>query len=302
MLSGEFAVLYGGAAVLLPVPRYLYVSESPEPTCQKIPKAAEMARQFPIPELHEYEKKAGLPHLLIDDHEFYGISDDGRLLKLGIGSSAAQVVGVIELRFARAGFELNLIREKITTYSIAAHYEAQGGLGSGADVAVCAYNQTIRYRISREHYQIEPVERFSESKRDIPLMLLWSGQSADTRRAVRQFQTWAKTQCSADKYLKPLPGTLLEDLIISANELAEVWTQQSKDVLFAALDNFHEKMLQCSQAAGINYVFPKFAEVNRWALDNGCRAKPTGAGGGDMILLIGDLPLWDSWKGRIFNL
>jgi mevalonate kinase len=39
------------------------------------------------------------------------------------------------------------------------------------------------------------------------------------------------------------------------------------------------------------YMLPVHARYEEWARRHGGRAKPTGAGGGDMILLVGELPL-----------
>ena len=60
-------------------------------------------------------------------------------------------------------------------------------------------------------------------------------------------------------------------------------------------------MQQIAEIAKMPYKLPIHHEVEEWARSNGGFAKPTGAGGGDMIMLVGDLP-YDELELRIFKL
>ena len=50
-------------------------------------------------------------------------------------------------------------------------------------------------------------------------------------------------------------------------------------------------MEECAKLARLPWRISEHEELEEWALEHGGRAKPTGAGGGDLVLLVGDLPL-----------
>ena len=85
MLSGEYAVLYGGTAVLMPVPRYLKLSDSKASDQNDYSPMVRAALDYPILELKDYENKYGKPSVIIDSSEFFGADNEGRRIKLGLG-------------------------------------------------------------------------------------------------------------------------------------------------------------------------------------------------------------------------
>jgi len=280
MLSGEYAVLYGGTAVLVPVPRYLTVAESPQRDQEWKSPVTQAALGFALKETEEFEREHGAPKLLIDSSDFFERDPDGNRVKLGLGSSAAEAVGVIALRFERAGLCWSENSDKIAIYADRIHRKVQGGVGSGADIALCSYREPIRFRRDQASWSVAPIHK---SRDNVPMRLAWSGQAADTRRMVRDFDAWLSSG-------EPV-ADLLSDLVESSNEIADAWFRSSRDILFAHLDRFCSALRGCMQAAGIPHRLPIHDELERWAKKHGGRAKPTGAGGGDMILLVGDLPV-----------
>ena len=113
MLSGEYAVLYRASAVLFPVDRYLRLSEDSRLLKTEYPKMVAAARQHPIAKLAAFEEKHGLPAINIDNREFYADNKNGKAVKLGLGSSAAETVGTLFLRYQRAGFDYAIYRDEI---------------------------------------------------------------------------------------------------------------------------------------------------------------------------------------------
>ena len=282
MLSGEYAVLYGGTAVLMPVPRYLEIKESEIPQSSGYSKVVQTALEYPIPEIAEYEKKHDLPGLSINNQEFYCKCDDGNSVKLGLGGSAAEAVGVVSLRFQKADFLSHDDPDLIFKYAVEIHKKAQSGLGSGADVAVCAYNKPIKFRVSGNDYKIETIET-KNVLNSIPLHLVWTGRPANTRTMIQQFQdSFDQEETENVKYLNIL--------VDAGNELADAWFKASRKELFALIDRFDQAMDECALMAEIQYKLPIHHQIAKWAKSHNGRAKPTGAGGGDMILLIGNLP------------
>lgn len=282
MLTGEYAVLAGGTAVLTAVPRYLNVYEVNTPPHTQYPKTVEYALRHPIRELDDFEEQFGTPWMMIERSDFIDFDDNNHIVKLGLGSSAAEAVGVIAMRFERAGIPWKNHRSEIARHAVEAHRQTQGGKGSGADVAACALGQPISFRRVGEKYSIEVIKP-SKAIKQIPMTLVWSRKPADTRVMVEQFTQWAKQDKSSKNLINPL--------IEASDRLAKSWFTVTQDELFEYVDKFTMLMNQVGDAAGINYKLPIHEELEAWALSHGGRAKPTGAGGGDMILLLGNLPL-----------
>lgn len=281
MLSGEYAVLHGAPAVLVPVERRLHVMKAERPSRDGDTLVVAAARALPIPALADHEADAGVPQVMIDRSEFCAPDAAGRSVKLGIGTSAAEAVGVIALRYECAGIPWLTHWREVAALAIEAHRAAQGGLGSGADVAACALGRPLRYQVSGERFSIEPLAA-PPPDHWVPLNLAWTGKPADTRAMVTRFERWSCCE-EASEPLARLRG--------AAEQLAGAWFCVPQQELFEALDDFAETLQACTTAAGVEYQLPVHARLAAWARRHGGRAKPTGAGGGDMVLLIGDLPL-----------
>jgi len=282
MLSGEYAVLHGGTAVLMPVPNHLVIEDAEEVQPDPISPTVKKALDFPIDELKSFEKTDGMPRIKIDDSQFFSHDSEGRKIKLGLGLSAAEAVAVVALRFEIAGFPWIENIEKVVRYAFKIHNDVQGGMGSGADIAACATGHPIKFRRKNDRLQIEPFD-LEHAHEMSPMKLVWTGVAADTRMHVRKFTEWL----SGDSDSKRLLGKL----IAASDALADAWFVVSQVELFEKIDEFISVIHQISDRANLSIYLPIHYELEKWAKQNGGRAKPTGAGGGDMALLIGDLPV-----------
>lgn len=279
MLSGEYAVLHGAWAVLMPVERFLTVSEVEASGDELVSPVILEALRESVPELAGLETENPLVNLHFDRSEFYAKNTAGESTKLGLGSSAAEAVGVIALRYERAGIDWRKKRREVAEHADSAHRRAQGGAGSGADVFVCAYGMPVRFRRFEGVVEVEPVS----ISRNTPLHLLWTGIAADTRQFVALFEKWREVDEES--------GQFVAQLIDAANDLSERWDARDSEALLAGLNSFVETMGEISDRAGMVWKPVVFEEVLAWTKQNGGLAKPTGAGGGDLLLAIGDLPL-----------
>jgi len=280
MLSGEYAVLYGGRAALVPVGRFLTATDKPE-SDQPLTAVAQAALGVTIPELREHELQQGQPRPQFDAAEFFAADASGRSTKLGLGASAAEAVATIALRFERAGMRWRENVDAVFEYAIAAHTAAQHGLGSGADVAACAYGVPLVYSRHGGRPRVKPVADIP--RQCVPTALVWTGQAADTRLLVQRFQAWV-----ADGGHRA--AELIERLVNASEVLAPCWFMAASDKLFAALGEFQAVLNMCISAAGLPHRLPAHRELSTWAVKHGGKAKPVGAGGGDMLLLVGHLP------------
>jgi hypothetical protein len=129
--------------------------------------------------------------------------------------------------------------------------------------------------------RIAPVKNIP--RQCVPTALVWTGQAADTRLLVQRFQSWV-----ADGGQRA--HELVERLVAASDVLAPCWFMAASDKLFAALGEFQAVLNMCVSAAGLPYRLPAHNELATWAVRHGGKAKPVGAGGGDMLLLVGHLP------------
>jgi len=282
MLSGEYAVLYGAKSALMPVPRFIEVMELNQPADDDYSPALRAALNQVIPEIAKFEKTHGLPHIKVNRDQLF-TNRDNKIVKFGLGCSAAEAVGAIALRFERAGIAYAKHKDDILKHALEAHSRAQAGLGSGADVVACAFGVPIKYRVNQNGYQVETIN-INAAYNKIPMNLFWSGISANTREIVTRFQNWTN---GGDRE----SHALMKNLIRASDNLADAWFGTNQNELFDLLDRHAAAMRACAQASEIAYEIPIHKEIEAWAEKHSGRAKPTGAGGGDMILLVGDLPV-----------
>ncbi len=283
MLFGEYAVLVGGTAALYPVPRYLILWERNEHRPGAYTRVISEARKIDIPEIAPYENEFGAVEIDYDNSQFYSQSSNGARGKLGLGLSSAEAVGVVSLRLQRAGLDTVRHANKIAEYALRAHRHAQTGEGSGADIYCCAQRKALRYKIEDGHAQFEPI-RIDLSERRLPVFLVYTGQPSDSRKAIASFNLWLQRMTTDDK-------GLLKCLIEISQYLSNQWPAIDTPVLFDALDEYTEVMKTISDEAGLHYWTDVHTELDRWARKYGGRAKPVGAGGGDMALMLGRLPI-----------
>lgn len=284
MLSGEYAVMHGGTSVLVPVVRQFYIRESANPRPLIYSLIMKAALSLPIPEIALFEKNNGLPGLEFDASEFYGKDEYGKNVKLGLGLSATESVGTIALRMERAGLKWADHRELVFKYADQVHRRVQGGRGSGADIAACAYAKPIKFRREGTQAFIDEIY-LSETYKNIPMNIYWSGSPADTRLHLDRFYNWLDTDKTA--------GQTIYDLIECSHDLADLWFSGDYPALKNCLEKYSQIMQNISQPANLRYELSIHRRMREWAESRGGCAKPTGAGGGDMILLIGDLPVND---------
>ncbi|GMU62602.1 MAG: hypothetical protein AMXMBFR34_43650 [Myxococcaceae bacterium] len=203
--------------------------------------------------------------------------------KLGLGSSARAVVLAAEA--ARTGLDADFDSLKL---ALVAHAEAQGGTGSGGDVAACFAGGLVRYR----RYEVAslitaanqetlraalpespPVELLRVAVPKFPLAFAFSGESASTTSLVREVErTWTAEQrarfvLDSDALGDELESSLARGDFGAARDAAR-GLQERLDSLGPTRSEALERILQLAETFG-------------------CAGKQSGAGGGDGCLLFG---------------
>lgn len=285
MLSGEYAVLAGGPAVLACVDRYVRATLQPLP--DGIAHSYVDCTGFANARFHWRATAAGVdwdehaaPALLtalleafaptsalamyIDSSAFYA---DGR--KLGLGSSAAVAVAAGALLGAQTG------RADWLDTAMQAHRHYQGGRGSGADLAAVAAGRLVRVQFGAGQRRLAAL--------DWPQGLLYQPVAlpgaADTAAMVARFERWRDSDESAE--------ALVARLASDAGRVAETWSAGGgAAAVIDALNDYTERLLQIDRIAGIGYGAGGHRQLRQLADHANVLYKPCGAGGGDFGIAL----------------
>ena len=268
-LVGEYAVLDGGVAVLAAVSRYAVAQYLPgsEPQSRVVDEAVKRSL------IAIGEASAALPpgSVLVDTDSFC----QGKV-KVGLGSSAATAVATVGAMFETAGLSIEGMQHEVFSVAEAAHNAAQGGVGSGADVAAAVWGGFITFtRPAEGPPVIEPIV----VPAGLHLVVFWTGESADTRDLVESVQSYARLAPSSYRMLMGALRTTAERFV---NELA---AGRATGAVVAA-GRYGRQLAELGKAAGVKIVTDAFERAAALARELGGDAKPSGAGGGDVGLAL----------------
>ncbi|HET6283678.1 MAG TPA: hypothetical protein VFH73_22170 [Polyangia bacterium] len=264
-LVGEYAVLDGGTAVVAAVNRHA-VGQFIDGLDDGSPVITEAVR---VTTAALGEKAAALPQgsVLVDTEE---LSAAGQ--KLGLGSSAATAAVSVAALLEVAG--VPIARETDLLFSLAesAHRAAQGGLGSGADVAACVYGGLLAF--SRPAAGA-PVIRKLPPLDHVELVVFSAGRPSSTVDRVRAVQALAQT--APDRHAAEIAPVRR-----AADQFVESMASRQPAALYAAVRAANRAMAALGRAAEVSIVTDELGQAAALAEELGGAAKPSGAGGGDV--------------------
>jgi mevalonate kinase len=283
-LIGEYAVLHGGTAVIAAVDRRAVARFVPgaQPSTPLIAEAMKViARQA---EFEGLSLPVGAPEV-----DSSALSQDGQ--KLGLGSSAAAVVAAIGALWWDA---LGQTREATTLLPMAmqAHHAAQGGRGSGGDVAAAVRGGVIAYRPKHPLVPVRPLPT------EIPaeLVVFRAGDPAATVHflaAVERLE--ARDPAEHARNVKPIAE--------AADGFIEAYEAGDRRGLIDAVGAAHEALDALGSAADVPIVTPALQTAAALARGCGGAAKGSGAGGGDVgVGFFPDLGAADAFRARAAKL
>jgi phosphomevalonate kinase len=217
-------------------------------------------------------------------------------LKLGLGGSAC--ASVLGARAAALSQGRHLQPREALALANAAHWAAQGGAGSGGDVAASALGGALEVIgkapwDSPEAVLAAPARMLLQDPRllaapfELPekarFLLAWSGAEADTRALVREVRAFAAAQPA--RWVKQA-----EAIAFCAESLLAALRAESEKTALLAVRRAAVAMAALGEEAGCAIVTPALARICAVATEAGCAGKPSGAGGGDcaVILCFGD--------------
>lgn len=290
VLSGEYAVLHGAAAIAVAVDRRArvtvrksgderHVIDAPGYLPGKWHFTVDNSKNFnwqeALPDAsafalveavwHSFDIRDWPPMAIEIDTR--ALCDDATGLKLGLGSSAAVAVAL-----AAALKSYCEVDRDFRATAFDAHDRFQQGRGSGVDVAISHDGGLIAYRrAGRESRQLGwPV--------GLHYRFLWSGQAADTKELLADL---------GDREAGNEKSNALTGLIERSEELAAAFSLgdarrilESYPACVDALERFSEERQLGVFGAG-------HGKLARAANNSEVVYKPCGAGGGDIGIVLG---------------
>ena len=255
-LCGEYAVLEGATAVVAAVARHAIADTNPErgaPSQRREVQAVARA-------LSEKRGAVVVPWL-----DTSALEHDGR--KLGLGSSAAAAAAAATAILAEVGVDLARpeAREAWLETIADAHRAAQGGVGSGGDVAASLWGGVVAVQIGPP-LRVAPFRLHPE----VAVVLADAGGGA---------RTAALAAAARDA---GLPKALRE----AAPALADALQRGRAQAIRAAVDLHRAGMADLGTAVGHDLLPASFQRLAAVAVDAGGGAQPPGAGGGELAVVF----------------
>lgn len=264
-LIGEYAVLHGAPAVVASVNRYAVAQFVPEmaPASPLVAEAVRLAREG------LGDRAAALPDgsVLINTEAF---ASNGR--KLGMGSSAAVAVSSVAAVMELAGLPIVGHRDLCFTLADAAHRAAQGGVGSGADVAAAVHGGIIQFTRAAGGYPATQRQRLPAGLRTV---VFAEGAPAATPDMVRAVAQLAERDA-------PAHAACIDRLKGEAETFGRAMAAGDAAGVIASVERYGETMAELGRHAQVPIVTTRFELAAELALNLGGAAKPSGAGGGDV--------------------
>lgn len=311
---GEWSVLEAGNAILVPTPAGQrgalhftddaldFVYEAPEvaPAPARFTwTAAAWHRTDPAPDaldllgatLAEATRRGLAParaaHLTVTPH---GLFDGAH--KLGFGSSAAVCALVADAlhRLSDRPHDPHAVFH----LALDAHRRAQSGRGSGADVAVSCFARDLLYQLPEPvgldpapHLDpLHPTVQLATRPPDLHLLAAWTGNPADTRQLL--------TAVARLHHQRPYDYRRRLDAIAhTADRATLAWRRHDAPALVTLAAEATETLDALGRDARVPIVDLALRDIIdrvHHATHGRAAAKPSGAGGGDMALILTDHP------------
>jgi phosphomevalonate kinase len=255
VLSGEYAVLDGAAAVCAAVNRRAVVKldESLDGQCHVLTPGFSGEDRFSIVDAVCGGSRPSLS-IELDTRSF---SEEGH--KIGIGSSAALTVALV----AALGKS-----DDVFVKALLAHSELQDGAGSGDDVAAAAHGGLFEYEM-----RTRSVSRISWPE-GLAWRLLWSGSSVSTAAKLAKLAKHAGCPSRSE-------------LGLAANRIAEAWRTGDADEVLTEYVSYIGALRQFSVDHDLGIFDAGHEQLTEAAMLSDLVYKPAGAGGGDIGILFG---------------
>ncbi len=300
VLLGEYAVLRGAPALVLAVGREVQVKLRPDAEGAEGDRAVRLV--FTCPEIRVQDaevaigtdswelSKARWPspliqsivaaavqwcgsrgrslrsaHITIDSSSFYR---DGQ--KLGLGSSAAVTVALLRSLLRSLGSEPPA--SELFALAKGAHSRAQGGAGSGVDIAASTYGGVLEYRIDQSPRPTHLPPR-------VECLAVWTGHSSSTPDLVRQVLQAVEA--------RPGARAVFGELSEAAEQGALDARRGDADAFLDTVGRFADAYRRLGEECGVPLFDTAHDAIASAGTKAGAVYKPSGAGAGDLGVAFG---------------
>ena len=263
-LMGEYGVLDGHPAVVAAVDRRVtgrFVAGA-SPATPLINEVIESVRA------HLVEAGAVLPSGAPQIDSAALSSETG---KLGLGSSAAVAAAGVGAMLAAARCDLEYTRGLAFFLASRAHRAAQGGRGSGADVAASVYGGIVYFARRENEVDVQSLD-LPDGVAPIVFSTRTPSSTVDHLRA---FEAYAEREPEASKARLDTIGAL-------ARSFTTACVQQDARLAVETAARVNAELEELGREIGLPIVTPSLAAAAKLAEELGGAAKPSGAGGGDV--------------------
>ena len=292
---GEYAVLYGAPSVVASVDRTVDVQWTAD-SRDELRVATSVCDPFvalrgsgdapshwwpdPLPE------EAGLvracidalreQRLLRDDRSGLLTVDSAGLggdAKYGLGSSGAAASGVV------AALARPMVPTEVLAATALAAHDSWGKVGSGADVLVSMHGgiQSVQDRqVTRLHMP-----------NSLQARIIFTGTAANTRTMVRAMNAWRDANPDA-------AAALFEQLRIAATSGRQALLDGDGDTFVRAVAAYAVLEATLTIESKVPIINARVRAAMNAAADCGLVAKPSGAGGGDIVIAFANTQVDDN--------
>tara|TARA_E500000331_G_scaffold358632_1_gene427914 strand:+ start:5006 stop:5968 length:963 start_codon:yes stop_codon:yes gene_type:complete len=275
-LSGEYAVMEGAPALVMPVSQRAIVSREEGDDWRtradrdlalpyhEIPLVKSVCDELSRRNLSFTEPEGGL---CLDTRAFFTKTEVyHEVTKLGLGGSAALTVALLKALFPKPA---NWSQYEYLVLAMACHQRFQGGLGSGADVTVAVLDDLVRFRIAEE-----PVTARLPS--GLAFGFVWTGRGAGTVSYLDRMQQFKVSDPGQYK-------ALMHPLIPIATDLSRPGI--GEDAFRRGIAEM-DSCLNALSERSTGFYTDIHVELRDLVTRSGGVYKPSGAGGGDFGMVV----------------
>jgi phosphomevalonate kinase len=218
--------------------------------------------------------------ITLDTREFF-LAEKNQ--KLGLGSSAALTVALLQGLLAQLNPNDTKITDPPKLFRLAEeiHYTVQGKRGSGIDIAASCFGGIIQFRrmnsLDKPSFQIQSLA-LPESLIILPV---WTGKSASTTNLVNQVNKFQKRNLNRYK-------NIIQQLSKISHLACQAFSNKEIQIYLNYCSEYYQRLKQLGEASQTNIISKVHQQI--WTIANAAGAvyKPSGAGGGDIGLVLTD--------------
>jgi phosphomevalonate kinase len=269
MIAGEYAVLEGAEAVVAAVDRRVQLTLDPTRTREQageVPPEVAGARAVAERRLGAVDGAMAL--------DVSALRSGDR--KLGLGSSSAAAAAAAGAVYAAHERDTTdpAVRQELLRDALEGH-ETVAPQGSGADVAAAVLGGFVRFRRDAGGLRTSAIA-WPDGAR---LLVAWTGKAVRTSDMVAKVR--ALQASDPDTYQHRM-GTIAD----AATALITAMEKNDVPALIRGFDAHADAMGGLGRASGAPIIDDTSEQIQRLARDAGGAAKPSGAGGGDVVLAV----------------